>query len=256
MLGKYSSHQREGRGIIITTYEGQRLRITPYGEQIVRIQAVRAHEEFFPDDRYEMVESHQWDGSLLFAEDSVALTAVTDSVGGLSVCIEKNALRLSIATSGSDKILLRQSDGIWWDGDTIHTSFIYDVNEHFTGLGHGYYGREKSIDLRGEIVKRNYGTLHGQQAPLLVPFYYSSKGYGVFLNSTFTNTFNFGNEGQYEFSITGEGRMDYFIIFGPDFRNILDRYTQLTGRPRMFSKAAFGLALSDKGNDHKSTDPS
>lgn len=50
--------------------------------------------------------------------------------------------------------------------------------------------------------------------------------------------------------------MDYFVILGPDFPGIIDRYTQLTGRPRLPPRAAFGLALSDKGNDHTSSDPS
>ncbi len=50
--------------------------------------------------------------------------------------------------------------------------------------------------------------------------------------------------------------MDYFFIIGPEFRKILNRYTQLTGRPRFPQKAVFGLALSDKANDHTSKHPS
>ena len=256
LIGKYSTRQSDGRAVIITTQEGQRVRIMPYGNAIIRIQAVRANEEFFPDDRYEMVETHQWPGTLSITDESTALRVTSGSSGGFVVRIEKNGLRFSFGIDGSASELLQQSEGIWWDGDTITTSFINDNNEHFTGLGHGYYGRAESIDLRGEVVQRNYGTLHGQQAPLIVPMYLSSKGYGLFLNSTFTNKFNYGNNGRYEISIIGDGRMDYFVILGPDFRTIMDRYTQLTGRPRMFSKAALGLALSDKGNDHNSSDPS
>ncbi len=50
--------------------------------------------------------------------------------------------------------------------------------------------------------------------------------------------------------------MDYVVILGPGFPEIIDRYTQLTGRPRFPPRAVFGLALSDKGNDHTSSDPS
>jgi alpha-glucosidase (family GH31 glycosyl hydrolase) len=256
LFGKYSSFQRDGRGIIVSTQEGQRLRITPYGEQIIRIQAVRANEDYFPDDRYEMVETHQWFGSLTLLEDHNSLIASTNGMNGISLQISKEALRVSFRNDSIGTQFLSQLIGIWWEGETIHSSFKYDANEHFTGLGHGYYGRETKLDLRGEIVQRNYGTQHGQQAPLIVPFFLSSKGYGIFLNSTFTNSFNFGKNGEYEFSITGEGRMDFFVILGPEFRTILDRYTQLTGRPRFFPKAAFGLALSDKGNDHTSKNPS
>jgi hypothetical protein len=51
-----------------------------------------------------------------------------------------------------------------------------------------------SLDLKGKLIRRNYGTEHGQQAPLLVPFFLSNKGYGIFLNSTFPNTFDFNSE--------------------------------------------------------------
>jgi alpha-glucosidase (family GH31 glycosyl hydrolase) len=63
----------------------------------------------------------------------------------------------------------------------------------------------------------------------------------------------------YEFSLDDSGfagRLDYFFILGPEIANILDRYTQLTGRPRLPPLAIFGLALSDKSNDETTKDPS
>ena len=245
LFGAFSSYHHDGRSIIVTTEQGQRLRLTPYGDFIVRVQAARSKEDFFPDDRYEMVESHQWQGALSAVEDSQEVVMTIGKPTTFSIKIKKESVRLEFVDEENKKILLSQKDGIWWNGDTIQSSFTADQSEHFTGLGHGYFGRELKLDLRGEVVHRNYGTQHGQQAPLIVPFYLSSKGYGIFLNSTFPNTFNFGNEGKYEFSIEGDGRMDYFVILGPDFRDILDRYTQLTGRPRFFPESALGLALSD-----------
>ena len=50
--------------------------------------------------------------------------------------------------------------------------------------------------------------------------------------------------------------MDYFFIAGPELKMVLDRYTQLTGRPRLPPKAIFGLQLSDKGHDHNTATPS
>lgn len=255
-LGAYAGRQTVGRSMIITSQSGHRLRLTPYGNSIIRIQTVRIAEDFFPDDRYEMVESHDWEGAFEVMEDSSSITAAIGFNNGLSITINKQTLQLFFTQTGSGSHLLEQHESTWWNGDTITTPFLFDENEHFTGLGHGYYGREQRIDLHGTKVHRNYGTEHGQQAPLIVPFFLSSKGYGLFLNSTFTNTFNFGHEKSYEVTVNGDGRMDYFIILGPEFREILDRYTQLTGRPRLLPKAAFGLALSDKGNDHNSPDPS
>ncbi len=250
------THVKEGSSIIFTNIQGERLRLTPYGNYIIRVQTVRKDEDFFADDRYEMVASHQWPGKFIVTEEKTSFKISTDAKDGISVQVNKAYMHLSFLKNGDAVSFLKETDGTRWDADTIRTSFAYNPNEHFTGLGHGYFGREESIDLRGKIISRNYGTEHGQQAPLLVPYYLSNKGYGVFLNSTFPNKFNFGKNGTYQFSIYGKGRMDYFVILGPDFSKIIDLYTQLTGRPRLPLKSFFGLALSDKGNDHNSTDPS
>jgi alpha-D-xyloside xylohydrolase len=255
-FSNYAGRKTDGNSIIVSDTEGKRIRITPYGSAIVRIQSVRPSEEFFADDRYEMVESHQWSGNWTVIEDSLKIMLKAQDSARVIVQIAKFPMRLSFSFEADTLPFLSELDGTWWDADTIRTSLKTDSSEHFTGLGHGYFGREQSLDRKGTIVQRNYGTFHGQQAPLIVPFYLSGKGYGLFLNSTFTNTFNFGVEGRYEISLTGDARMDYFVIAGPHFRSILDRYTQLTGRPRMLPKSALGLALSDKGNDHTSSDPS
>ncbi len=246
---------QEGKSIIFTDSQGQRLRLSPYGQSIIRVQEVRKNENFFPDDRYEIVESHQ-QGKLILTEENSFFRVTTNLMDGISVMVNKTSMHLSFYNNGDPVPFLKEKEGIVWKKDTIRSSFSYDKDEHFTGLGHSYLGREASIDLRGRQVSRNYGTEHGQQAPLIVPFYLSNKGYGIFLNSTFPNLFNFGEKGNYEFSIQGDGRMDYFLIFGPDFSKIIDLYTQLTGRPRFPLKSFFGLALSDKGNDHISPDPS
>jgi len=255
-LSDYRSHRTSGRSIIVTTSAGQRLRITPYGDYLIRVQAVRQGEEFNPDDRYEMVESHDWAGTLLLTEETSSLILRTAADDGVEIHLSKSPLRLTFFQRGGAIPLLQENDGISWDLDEVCADFVFNSEEHFTGLGHGYYGRSEKIDLQGELLRRNYGTSERDQAPLIVPFFLSSKGYGIFLNSTFLNTFDFGKDTLYQFSIEGDGRMDYFFILGPSFPRILDRYTQLTGRPRLPPRAVFGLALSDKANDENSSDPS
>ena len=232
-LSNYVAYHSEGRSTIFTTSTGQRLRLTPYGDYIVRIQTVRQGESFFPDDRYEMVESHNWGGTLRLTEHESSFSLQTGADDGLAVDVAKAPVRLTFFQRGQSIPLLQDNDGMLWDGNAICSDFIYNSEEHFTGLGHGYFGRSDRLDLQGQMVQRNYGESHGDQAPLIVPFYLSSKGYGLFLNSTFPNAFDFGKDTLYRISIRGEGRMDYFFILGPSFTRIIDRYTQLTGRPRL-----------------------
>lgn len=177
---------------------------------------------------------------------------------GPRITLNKSPLRYSISDPEKQKILLSEKQGIQWKGDSIASNFKPDDSEHFCGMGHQTYGYVESIDLKGQIASSNYGQgkhQHwGPQGVLTVPFYMSSKGYGIFLNTTYHHRFNFGKKGRYAFSMDTkgfDGQMDYFFIYGPRFRQLLDRYTQLTGRPRLPQRSIFGLHLSDKGSpDH------
>lgn len=235
--------------------DGRKMRITAYGSNMVRIQRVQPGQSFYADDHYEMVESHNWEGKL-------SLTMLENgqmqfSTAKVQVRVDPESFVSSFLQNG--EVILAELHPVTRQENLSTIEFIYDDSEHFSGLGHGYYGRESSLDLRGKVIERNYGKEQIEQAPLIVPFYLSSKGYGVFLNSMFSNRFNFGTEGRYQMSINDHGfggQLDYFFIAGPKLTRVLDNYTQLTGRPRLPSKSMFGLQLSDKGHDHNSPTPS
>ncbi|MBV8124027.1 MAG: DUF5110 domain-containing protein, partial [Paucibacter sp.] len=247
---------RSGASVIVSDAAGDSLRLTAYGPNALRLQTVRKGEAYFPDNYYEMVSARP-EGALRVDDQGKTLALQLPGASALRVVVDKQTLAVSYFQSGAP--VLAEQGGLQWRESAIVRGFVPDPQEHFTALGHGYYGRAQSIDLKGQVLSRNYGSEQIQQAPLLVPFYISSKGYGVFLNSTFSNRFNFGADGRYEFGINTagfEGRMDYFFIAGPEPRDVLRHYVELTGKPRLPPKAIFGLALSDKSHDHDSPTPS
>lgn len=247
--------QKQNGSYFLTASNGHKLRITPYGEAMLRLQSARAEESFYADDHYEMIEHHNWDRSIQVTETEDKMFFETPA---LKLVINKDTLAASFYLPTSNAPVLQEHAPVQWQQNNITASFIPDNKEHFTGLGHGYYARAESIDLKGQVISRNYGSVPIEQAPLLVPFYISNKGYGVFLNSTFSNTFSFTNE-QYSFSIDDagfSGQMDYVFIAGDKIAEVLKNYVQLTGKPRLPQKAMFGLQLSDKGHDHNSSTPS
>ncbi len=251
------SFYKENRSIIISNDAGIKLRLTPYGVKMIRAQYAMPTDDFFSDDHYEMVASHDWEGELILEEskDNYQISIVGEPL--LKLFVDKNTLMLDYQFSGNS--LLKEHVGFNATDNDLKISLVNDPSEHFTGLGHSYFGRAESIDLKGKLHGRNYGSHHQEQAPLIVPFYLSSKGYGVFLNSTFENYFSFGKDKKYEFGVNTsgfKGQMDYFFILGPSMKDVLKQYVLLTGKPRLPQKSIFGLQLSDKGHDHNSPTPS
>jgi alpha-D-xyloside xylohydrolase len=78
-----------------------------------------------------------------------------------------------------------------------------------------------------------------------IPFYLSSRGYGVLVNSPGKVDFEIGTErvSQMQFSVSGEA-LDYYLFHGPDLKDVLSKYTLLSGRPAMPPAWSFGLWLS------------
>lgn len=247
-FGTYQNHDVSGRSLIFTCSEGNRLRVTPYTDYMIRVQAVKPGEEFFPDDRYEMVADHNLGGTLKLTDSGEFFSLKTGAADGIEVRLYKTGLRPVFYKQADGTVLLEAVQGTSWNSvsNQIKQQFAVHDDEHFTGLGHGDRGRATTLDLAGTAVTREYGP----QSMLVVPYYLSSRGYGLFLNSTFHNHFSFGKDGDYSIRIDDfgfGGQMDYFVILGPSFPKIIDRYTLLTGRPRFPQKAIFGLMLSDKG---------
>ncbi|HYC93371.1 MAG TPA: glycoside hydrolase family 31 protein [Thermoanaerobaculia bacterium] len=67
-----------------------------------------------------------------------------------------------------------------------------------------------------------------------VPFYISMRGgvaHGVFFDNTFRSNFDIGHQSEGVLSFGAEGgALDYYFIYGPEPKKVLERYTALTGR--------------------------
>ncbi len=117
------------------------------------------------------------------------------------------------------------------------------VGEYVYGLGErfgSFVKNGQSVD----IWNADGGTA-SEQAYKNVPFYMTNKGYGVFVNNPGAVSFEVASEkvSRVQFSVPGEV-LEYFVIYGPTPKQILERYTALTGRPALPPEWTFGLWLS------------
>jgi alpha-glucosidase (family GH31 glycosyl hydrolase) len=253
-VGNYGSHATSGRSVVITGATGETLRITPYGDYMVRIQVAKKGESFYADDRYEIVEKHDWNGTLGVVTSDSSLAISTEAADGISIALAKQPMRLAFSLKGQTAAVLSEGNGVTWSGNTITEAFASTTDEHFAGLGHETHGHIKKLDRQGTSLK----VKSGSEGACVVPFYLSSRGYGVLLNTTFTHTITLAQNNVYSLNIDGEGyggQMDYFFIAGPLLTQVVDRYTQLSGRPRMPQRSLFGLLLSDKSDPTNNGEP-
>lgn len=95
-----------------------------------------------------------------------------------------------------------------------------------------------------EIYNEDGGT-STDQAYKNIPFYISNKGYGVLVNHPERVSFEFGTENVTKASFCVEGgSLDYFFFNGPTMKDVLTRYTDLSGKPTLPAPWTFGLWLS------------
>jgi alpha-D-xyloside xylohydrolase len=125
----------------------------------------------------------------------------------------------------------------------VHEQLDLGVGELVYGLGERFGPLVKNGQTV-EIWNADGGT-SSEQAYKNVPFHLTNRGYGVLVNHPELVSYEIGSESveRVQFSVAGES-LEYFIIFGPTPKQILKRYTQLTGRPAAVPAWSYGLWLS------------
>ncbi|HEY8390806.1 MAG TPA: alpha-xylosidase, partial [Clostridia bacterium] len=114
--------------------------------------------------------------------------------------------------------------------------YIYGGGERFTP----FIKNGQSIDIWNED-----GGTASNISYKNIPFFISSKGYAIFVNTPDRVSFEIGSEKveETQFSVADE-ELEYVIIYGKKPAEILEKYTQLTGRPALLPPWSFGLWLS------------
>jgi alpha-D-xyloside xylohydrolase len=118
------------------------------------------------------------------------------------------------------------------------------------GVGENAYGlgeRFTPFVKNGQVVyiwNRDGGTA-SEQAYKNIPFYLTNHGYGAFVNDPGPVSFEVASEHvtRAQFSLPGQS-LEYFVIYGPSPKEVLEKYTALTGRPALPPAWSFGLWLS------------
>jgi len=169
---------------------------------------------------------------------SGALTACVATEGPWSVDFVADGRVLTTSTA--------RSVGVITDADGRH--FVREqlglgVGEHVYGLGERFGPLVKNGQTV-DIWNADGGTA-SEQAYKNVPFYLTDAGYGVFVDQPERVSFEVGTEvvSRTQFSVEGQS-LRYYVIYGPTPKDILRKFTALTGRPARVPEWSYGLWLS------------
>jgi alpha-D-xyloside xylohydrolase len=120
--------------------------------------------------------------------------------------------------------------------NTYHSelySKLWGSYEAFYGLGQHQSG---VWNYRGEAV-----DISQDNTNISIPFFLSSKGYGIFWNNASRSRFNNRFLNALYLSSEVASSIDYYFIYGPEFDNLIAGYRELTGEPPLFGKWAYGF---------------
>ncbi len=169
------------------------------------------------------------------------------SSGNLRAVINKQDWQISylnsegpLTKSGPEHLGFVKTD----EGKTyLREQLDLDVNEYVYGLGERFTPFVKNGQVV-DIWNKDGGT-SSHQAYKNIPFYLTNKGYGVFVNHPEKVSYEVASEtvSRVQFSVPGQ-KLDYYVINGPEPRDVLQKYTQLTGRPARPPAWSFGLWLT------------
>ncbi|MFH5821436.1 TIM-barrel domain-containing protein [Georgenia sp. AZ-5] len=265
--------------------DGVEIRLLLMTEDILRIRA--GFDGDFAEESYTLVTT-AWPDRLdefMGAERTrvtparVSLDDRTDGVsvtgGNLRVEIEKDPFRICVY-DGEGTLLHADIVGLGYLEDSnrrrVHASEI-SSDDAFYGFGETTGPLNKAQKLITMSPKDALGYDARETDPLYkhIPFYLklnraTRKAVGYFYHNTFECDFDLGREKSNYWAPHSRyradgGDIDLFLIAGPAIRDVVQRYTTLTGRPPLLPKYALGYLASsmyyaelDAGSDRAITD--
>jgi len=173
----------------------------------------------------------------------------TDQSNGIRILDRENVriIDLGSTNAGLFKVLTDSEGGIY----KIRINLPLAAEERIYGTGERY----SDIQFRGMVIDNYvYDKFANQKliTYLPVPFFISSQGYGIFIDSSSYSVFDFGYKNpdriEIEVNLSLEQKLEFYIFTGKP-KSIIQAFTDYIGKPKLPPKWAFGLWMSSNNWD-------
>ncbi len=241
--GEITGYEVEGDQLMFSFSDSTRMVLELYSKGIVKVW-------IDPEGNF----ARNMESYAVLSKDSQGRMNVSETPQGYEVYTNDLIIRINKSPfqirffDKYQKLLLEdyQDKGFEFGEQGMTVSKTLRSDENIYGLGE----KAGPLNRRGHTYKMwnsdkpCYGV---NEDPLYksIPFFMSNYGYGLFFDNTYKTTYDFGaeNESYFTFGSPG-GEMVYYFLFGPTYKEIIARYTQLTGQPIMPPKWALGFSQS------------
>ncbi|MGZ4808570.1 MAG: glycoside hydrolase family 31 protein, partial [Thermoanaerobaculia bacterium] len=233
-LGDMPQPSRQGNALRFENAKAVAV-VTALAPEVIRVRVSQKPEG--RDHSYAVINRDFGDAGATF---SIETARSTISTSALRVAMQHAPFRIAISTRGGQS--LDEDDpqrGTVFSGAAVRVSTRLRDDEHVYALGE----KIGPLDKRGWKLGGYSYTMWNSDTfgydsstdPIYVsvPFYIVMRkgvAYGVFLDNTFRSNFDIGHQSQGVLSFGADGgALDYYFIYGPDPKKVIERYTTLTG---------------------------
>jgi alpha-glucosidase len=247
-LGRVPAPTREERGLRFQNEQGV-VTVTTLGPEIVRVR-------FTPggppprDHSYAVMDRGPWGPAPTLDVQADRSSLATSA---LRVTIRHDPFRVAFANAAGESLDEDDPDrGMAFVGKTTRVWKRLRDDEHVYGFGE----KNGRLDKRGRLLGGYSYTMWNSDTfgysadtdPIYasVPFFLvmrdGGRTHGIYYDNTFRSTFDVGRESRHLLSFGAEdGGLDYYFILGPTPKEVVQRYTQLTGRMPLPPRWALGF---------------
>ncbi|WP_324760462.1 alpha-xylosidase [Haloarcula montana] len=245
--------------------------LTVYDPRTFRFELL-ANPETHTDSEYPPVETDavETDVALDIAESDGTLTVDT---GALSITVGLDEWSFAVVDADTGETVFEEQradpdvfgrqrvDALGFTQEEINhnprrvdrtgTSFRLSPDEKIYGAGEQFV----EFDRRGRELdlwhQEPLGT-ETERAYKNIPFHLSTNGYGLLLDTTARVHYDFGKTSTASGTMSvADDDFSFVFFYGPEFRDILQRYTAVTGRPSRPPKWSFGTWMSRLGYESR-----
>ncbi|MBR4812517.1 MAG: family 31 glucosidase, partial [Lachnospiraceae bacterium] len=241
----------EENGALIAKRQGETLRIEGWGENSLRVRATMqtdftendwALTEAVPASAAVVTIGREEDGNPCAEIVNGRVKATVNFAGVLSfyrddALILREYYRSYGGTLSRESRCLKVVNREWKGvpgGSEYKLKVLFESNDGEKIYGMGQY-QQPYLNLKGTMLE-----LAQRNSQISVPFMVSSLGYGMLWNNPAVGSVTFGKNIT-EWTARATKQMDYWIAAGDGPKDLLVKYTAVTGRAPMFPESLMGL---------------